>query len=74
MGDYSEVVEVILQAYRGREVAAIGGGISLSQQHGFSCSQMLSQSHPAREWISSNCRDAIERIPVEDLHLLLREV
>jgi hypothetical protein len=75
MSEFADIVDTILEAYRSREVVAVGCGFSLSQQNNFSCSQMLSQSHAAaREWISSSCRDHIERIPVEDLHFLLREV
>lgn len=70
---YEEVIETILEAYRGREVAPIVG-FSLSQQNGYSCSQMLSQSHSSRVWITPSCRDLIEKIPASELHMLIREV
>jgi hypothetical protein len=70
---HQEVIETILEAYRGREVGPTGG-FSLSQQNGYSCSQMLSQSHSSRVWITPSCRDVIEKIPPSELHMLIREV
>ena len=74
MPSYSEVIETVVEAYRGREIAPIGGGFSLSQQNNFSCSQMLSQSHSSRAWITQSCRDSLEWIPASEVHMLIREV